>query len=329
MKTAVVALAALLTVGATAPANAQAELKVSSTSWTTKARGWVLGDDGKNPVLLRTVDGGASWQRTNAPSLTADTDRIRVHFADEMAGVITNGERLFVTRTGGTTWSEVLLPTPQRVTFGKVASDSLSFLVVVSSPAGTRLYRSPLSGGGWSPVPGVEIKGAADGDIAASGWRSYVVLSRVHEETRYWVNGRLGWQETKPPCDVDSATKLAAPGTTTLALCSWNPGMGRMFKQLLQAEEGGGFKPVSEGPVEGITMGFAAASPSTVVVSAVGLGAGWLHRAVDGKWSTPFVKEGGPLYDLGFTDEYYGHAVWEGQLLVTSDSGASWRRLIV
>ncbi|TWP54316.1 hypothetical protein FKR81_01795 [Lentzea tibetensis] len=335
MKGAAVALAALLTMGVAGPALADpvTTFQVSSTSWTTKSRGWALGVDGKYSVLMRTVDGGASWKRTNTPAITPPTgdSRLRVHFANEIAGVITDGSRLFVTRTGGTTWNEVFLPTPTRVSFGAIASDTNSFLVLVSSPASTHLYRAPLAGSGaWSPVPGVVMTGAADGDIATSGWRSYVVLSRVHEETRYWVNGRLGWQEAKPPCDVSSTTKLGAADTLAFALCSWNPGMGYMFKELRAAKEGGEFTTVSQGPNEGITVDFAAASPSTVVVSAVGIGAGWLHRAVDGKWTTPFVQEGPPLFDLAFTDPFNGHVVRGGpqsevaELYGTSDGGATW-----
>ncbi|WP_285750785.1 hypothetical protein [Lentzea sp. NBRC 105346] len=327
MKVVVAALAAMLAIGATGSAGAAPKFQVSSTSWTAKSRGWALGTDDKGTALLRTVDGGASWRRTTTPDIAPGTDRLRVFFANEMAGVITNGERLFVTRTGGVTWREVLLPTPQRVSFGAIAADSTSFLVVVSSPAVTQLYRSPLSGGSWSPVPGVSVTGAADGDIAMLGWRSYVVLAKVHEERRYWVNGRLGWQEAKPPCDVDSATKLSAVENAVFALCSWNPGQGFMFKELRQATVDGEFATVSRGPDQGITIDLAAASQSTAVVSAVGIGAGWLHRSVKGEWTTPFVQEGGPLFDLAFTDPDHGFAVQDGVIYRTSDGGAGWSPL--
>lgn len=333
MKSALIAL--LLVLGLATPAHA-AEFQVSSTSWTSKARGWVLGTDGKDPVLLRTVDGGSSWQRVATPPVKVPSGdaRLRVFFANEITGLVTDGSRLFVTRTGGTTWQQVFLVTPQEPTIGAIAADTQQFLVIVATPGGTALYSLPLlRGGALNPVPGVSMRGAADGDIATLGWRSYVVLSRVHEEVRYWVNGRLGWQEGKSPCDVDSSTRLSAAQDSVFALCSWNPGQGFMFKELFQAPVDGEFSSVGRAPDEGITIDLAAVSSATVVVSAIGIGAGWLHRGEKGAWSTPFVQEGPPLFDLAFTDEFYGAVVrggpgWEAaELYRTSDGGVSWTRM--
>lgn len=99
-----------------APKAAPAGFTPSSTSWPSAARGWVLGfapcRSGSCPVLLRTDDGGESWARRPAPPVEAapTQERVRVSFANEGDGLVTNGHQLFATHDAAGTWQPVRLP---------------------------------------------------------------------------------------------------------------------------------------------------------------------------------------------------------------------------
>jgi hypothetical protein len=332
---------------AATPAAAPVGFVPSSTSWLDRSQGWVLGfvpcDAGNCPVLLRTWDGGRTWLRVPAPDVAPSelNDRVRVHFADAANGLVTDGQRLYATHTGGLFWRQVELRGAQPPVFiGELASNDRSSLAVVTTGEGdqarTQLFSSPRSWSQWEPVPGVQIPGAGGGDVVAEGDSAYVVLTAVFQTTGYWVTtGGTGWQQRPAPCSVDARADLALAGTTVFALCSYNPGMGRMFKDAKVSTAGGPFEPVGSAPLEGITTGFAAASDSILVATAVGLGAAFAHRSVDGGavWNTPFVIEEPPLYDLDFQDGGHGVMLHGGfgttaaELYQTCDAGATWQLL--
>jgi photosystem II stability/assembly factor-like uncharacterized protein len=316
----------------------------SSTSWTTKARGWVLGfapcQDGRCPILARTRDGGRTWWRTGAPQvrLPEDNRRVRVHFANGRTGLVTDGSALYVTRTGGLSWRHVELTGARPpVVLGALTHDDHAFFVVVASASGTQLFSSPLSGDRWRPVPGVALPYRAGGDVVADGTRTAVALTAVHRSRGYWHLDNGEGAPARPPCSVDADPDLGRAAGTVYALCSHHPGMGDMVKHLMRSTADGGFALFGEAPVTGITTGFAVASPSTAVVTAVGRTTALVHRSTDGgrTWETPLILPGAPLADLAFTDSEHGVLLRGGPNLAgsevyrTSDGGATWAPLPV
>ncbi|WP_030473040.1 hypothetical protein [Lentzea aerocolonigenes] len=196
----------------------------ASTSWTSADRGWVLGLDtlcqtAKCPQLVRTLDGGSSWTRVKTPALAVpEADRLRVLFANDAAGLVTDGEQLFVTSNGGTRWE----PSGIKGTVGALGFDDSGFLAVIYDGKSSRLFHRELWFGTWQPVPGVEVTGQAFGSIAPG----QVSLARFGEENRYWTRSPAGWLEEPAPCDVFAATRLGTVGTDRYALCSFDPGWG-------------------------------------------------------------------------------------------------------
>lgn len=314
----------------------------SSTSWTTDQRGWVLGfapcPSGQCPALLHTRDGGAHWQPVGTPDVQPSPRnfQVRVFFADDRVGLITDGERLYATHTGGTRWRQVDLPgAGPSATIGALAANDQALYAIVVNDASTRLYSSPPQVTRWRPVPGLTLPnpGGAGGDVVARGHSAYVVLDTTFVSDGYWVTRGGAWQQAQPPCDVDAVPELGlAPDNTLRALCSYNPGMGLMFKDLMKLAPGGGFTFVSSAPVVGLTTAFSAASADTVAIGAVGEGAAFLHRGINGgtEWQTTLVLNGVPISDLTFTDATHGFLMWGGlpwtgaTVYRTSDAGATW-----
>ncbi|MGW4211989.1 hypothetical protein ACWEIJ_28620 [Lentzea sp. NPDC004789] len=294
-------------------------------------RGWVLGVDTLCPTakctqLVRTLDGGASWTRVKTPPLSVpETDRLRVVFANDAAGMVTDGEQLFVTSNGGTRWE----PSGIKGIVGALGFDSSGFLAVIYDGTSSRLFHRELWFGSWQPVPGVEVKGQAFGAIADG----QVSLSTFGQENRYWTRSPAGWLEETPPCDIFSATRLGTLGADRYALCSFDPGFGNMTKELRKAVDGV-FRTVSVPPREGITTGFAI-SPEAALVAATGRDWSFVHRGPGDKWATPLTLGGPAFEDLAFSDARHATLVRGGpgqefaEVYRSDDAGLNWKLLTV
>jgi photosystem II stability/assembly factor-like uncharacterized protein len=321
----------------------------SSTSWPAAQQGWVLGftscSAGTCPSLLRTADGGESWQRRPAPPVTvpATGEQVRVFFANGTDGLVTDGHRLFATHDAWH-WAPVALPgSPATVAVGALAANHrYAYAVLVlgtSDAAQTRLYAAPLSGDDWRAVPGVAVGGSGDGDVAARGRTGVAALGVPFESSRYWVttNGR-SWRERTAPCSPDAVTRLDDPPTGgVFALCSSDPGFGDQTKELKVARPGAGFASLGEAPRPGITTDFAA-SPAAALVAASGRGdTTWIHATFDGgrTWVDPLVLPGNPISDLAFSDAQHAVALYGGPqssdaaVYRSVDAGHTWSRLTV
>ena len=329
---AVLAVSLLLTGLTASVARAGTGVVPASTSWTSADRGFVLGLDtlcqtANCPQLVRTFDGGASWTRVKTPALSVpETDRLRVLFANDAAGLVTDGEQLFVTSNGGTRWE----PSGIKGTVGALGFDSAGFLAVIHDGTSSRLYHRELWFGSWQPVPGVEVEGRAFGSIAPG----QVSLSTIGVENRYWTRSPAGWLEEPAPCTEFSATRLGTVGADRYALCSFDPGFGNMTKELRQAVGGGPFKTVGVPPREGITTGFAVSSEAALV-AATGRDWSFVHRGSGEKWDTPLTLGGPPLEDLAFSDARHATLVRGGpgqefaELHRSDDAGLTWTILSV
>lgn len=342
---AVVVSAAVAPAAQAQPGRVPAGFTPSSTSWTGDQRGWVLGfapcRSGQCPALLHTVDGGAHWFPAGTPDvqLSQRNFQVRVYFANDTVGMITDGERLYTTRTGGARWQQVALPgAGSTATIGALAANDQGLYAIIQNDTTVRLYASPLWVDQWRPVPGVTLANhngsdGAGGDVVARGRTAYVALDDEFTGHGYWVTAGGAWRPSPPPCDIDDESELGlAQDGALYALCSYDPGMGFMFKDLEKPTPGGGFTLISSAPDDGLTTAFSAASTATVAIGAVGEGAAFVHRGTDGgtAWQTPLVLDGNPITDLTFTDATHGFLMWGGPnwsgatVYRTNNAGATW-----
>jgi photosystem II stability/assembly factor-like uncharacterized protein len=329
----------------------------SSTSWVGPDQGWVLGfapgADGQAPVLVRTLDGGQTWQaRTAPPVRLADNGvQARVFFANRTDGLVTDGQSLFATHDGGAAWRSVRLAgVSGPVAIGAIAANTVREYAVVSVGTGgtatTALYSSPLGQDWWTPAAGVSIPGqgvpASGGwDVVARGTDAEVALGVIFESSRFWAStGGGGFRAGTAPCGVDARTDLAAVTGRTYALCSSNPGRGFEAKQLLASDTAGPakkFVALGPAPDAGITRDFAAGSRLVAAVAAAGGGASFIHLTTDGgqTWTTPLTLEPDvDLFDLAYQDPTHvvftagGPTSVSATVYRSTDGGLSWKPLV-
>jgi hypothetical protein len=96
----------------------------TSVDFTNAKDGWVASGDVAlplgNPTIVRTIDGGQSWQRTPVPDLAAQSvdpatrfqlgGLVGIHFADGARGWFFQAGIAWQTNDGGVTWTKMRLP---------------------------------------------------------------------------------------------------------------------------------------------------------------------------------------------------------------------------
>jgi hypothetical protein len=353
-----VVVAALPAAASTA---APAPLVPSSTSWTSADRGWVLGfracAEGQCPRLVTTSDGGATWTNRTAPPVKVSERDIQVRIVLAPPAVAaggseapalayaTGGRRVYVTRDGAQTWTKIHLPAVEgRASIGDLVVTPERVYAIVGDgdldTGRTRLFSGHTTSGRWVPVEGVETVGNAvnvDGgwDVTTDGRAVAVALGRIFGDNAYWrsEDGRA-FTSADPPCTGDQVTDLGAVrGADVAALCSYNPGMGHMFKDLFASDDGGPFQPDGSVPDLGLTQEYVSPAPGQHVITAVS-GASILYRSTESGWATPlFIGGGVPWADLQFPDRRDGFVVWGGprtgmgEVYRSTDRGVSWSTL--
>ncbi|HLX89228.1 MAG TPA: hypothetical protein VKR22_12330 [Acidimicrobiales bacterium] len=333
-------------------------------TFVSASTGFVIGVDSSCPAtscvaLARTRDGGATWTSLPGPpaayagrigQATAGPGVSEVRFADALNGWIF-GPALFATHDGGATWQAVPVN-------GSVLSleTSSGYVDAVISPCAAgqdcrgsaRLEQAPVASGNFAVVlSGVAMNAFPAGAAvlalhAPVGFvnldPNVVPASPLHATTA--LAHPDSWHPFPNPCSVTAGyqlTAFAAPDTTRLfTLCSGSGAAGSMLKSVVETENGSS-RAVGTPPMAGDSGTIAAASASTVVVSAVSAGS-WLYRSTDGgrTWVTAadFHDGGTGFSDLGFTTATQGVVIhgFAGppanpptQLLITHDGGATWK----
>ncbi len=133
------------------------------------------------------------------------------------------------------------------------------------------------------------------------------------------------------PSGVPVRTDVATAGSRTYTLCSYDPGMGKMVKDLYVSVDGGSDSFVGSAPYEGITREFVAASETTLAIGAAFTGNDEceVQSSFDGgvSWTKTLSSEGEPI-SLAFSDDIHGTVTCRGvdgeTTFVTSDGGHVW-----
>ncbi|HSP90628.1 MAG TPA: YCF48-related protein, partial [Vicinamibacterales bacterium] len=157
--------------------------------------GWAVGHD---EVVLRTRDGGATWERVhNAPE--NERPLLDVWFADARNGLAVGAYgALIATRDGGDTWTRGVVHGEDDFHLNQIAAaaDGTLFL---AGEAG-RLFRSDDKGATWQPLPSpyegsfFGLLPRTDGSLLAFGLRGH--LFRSPDGGRSWTPIATGTEET-------------------------------------------------------------------------------------------------------------------------------------
>lgn len=320
-----------------------------SVTWISLEDGWVLGDapcrQAPCTSLLRTRDGGVTWQGVPAPKVALSSSGTfgttggvsEVRFADAEDGWIF-GPDLWATHDGGVTWKPV---TDLGGTVRSLEAADREVYAEVTSASGTHLLASPTGGDTWGLLGPEDLDGTTL--LALRGTTGYA----FSPDDAVLAFTARGLQQRGVPCgdgqDTSPSGLSAGTGTTVAALCGSDPAAGSATKTLMVSNDGGRtWTEAGTTPLPGQPAGVAAISPGTYVVAAVG-GSSLLYRSTDGghAWTTVLSSGGGPsLTDLGFTTTTRGTVILgassalargaevPSQLLVTSNAGSSWTPIL-
>jgi photosystem II stability/assembly factor-like uncharacterized protein len=186
MKRALLVSLLILTALLTAPAGASAtplSWRLTPTGTDAQFRGLSVVDrqvawaSGQRGTVLRTVDGGRSWQQVGPPD-TATLDFRDIEAFDARTAValsIGNGEdsRIYRTSDGGRTWTESFRNTEQAAFYNCVAFFDARNGLAVGDPVDGEFRVLTTSDGGrsWTRVPAAGLPPALAGEFefSASG----------------------------------------------------------------------------------------------------------------------------------------------------------------
>jgi photosystem II stability/assembly factor-like uncharacterized protein len=297
--------------------------------------------------IVRTLDRGASWVGLPAPVVplgtaegTSGTAVWGIRFADPAHGFVF-GNGLYETTDGGEHWAATTGPQGSILSLEVVDGQVLALTAPCQAQSGCgqtgTLLRRPLSGGSWQVVTQV-----SNPRVIATQARVAAVLSGT--SVIVTTNGGLTYTTRATPCTregVALATSVAVTGPDGLALlCAGQGAMGSVEKTVyVSADLGATWTKGGPPALGGDPFAIAAATPARLVVAAES-GASWLYYSGDSAstWDTAYeAGDGGQGWnDLGFTTTsdgvvVHGPAIQDGnaggrpgQLLFTSDGGASW-----
>jgi len=289
--------------------------------------------------IVRTLNRGATWVGLPAPvvPLAARYDTTGsqaavwgIRFANPAHGFVF-GTGLWETTDGGEHWTAVAGP-----------GGSITDLEVIDGQVlaltGSTLYRRPLAGGSWSVV----AQATNQSEIATQAQ-----VAAVLDGTKVIVTGNGGLSTTTEatPCTtmgVAEPSSVAVTGPDSLALlCAGGAAMGSVQKTVYVSDDlGAQWTKAGSPPNGGDPEGISAGTPGQIVVEAAS-GASELYYSANGgaTWSTAWsAGDGGAGFnDLGFTTTSNGVVVRgpassdgnsegsPGQLLLTSNGGATWQ----
>lgn len=331
-----------------------AGFRPASVSFASPQVGWVLGTAPCSrsvcTSMVRTPDGGSSWQGIPAPvaplsnASTPGSGVKSVRFADQRNGWAF-GPDLWATHDGGATWHRVNLPAPQGTVTALEAADGVVWMVEGTGETGSgssALMRAPVDSDHFTSVPGVKLP-SGSASLATDGSKLWVIGGG-----QLFTGGpSASFSALNDPCssaqqDTREAEDIAAfGGGHLLVACGDSPGAGQEHKQAFESSDGGrsfnaAGNPPSSGDLNGVGINgdglfVAASSGATSIAASFDNGQTWSDVYDDS------ANGGLPLADLGFTTARQGIVV-EGapgsgtgpsMLLQTRDGGRNWQSVSI
>ena len=340
-----------------------AAFAADSVTFVSTQEAFVLGTapcgDSACTMILHTMDRGATWHSLPAPAAPigrpgqgTGPQAWGIRFATPLHGFVF-GEGLWVTTDGGQHWTAIPSPGGQILSLATIDGQVLALTTTtpptasgsVTSPADT-LYRRPLGGGAWQRIAVVHVPWYLDATDLIS---TQAGVATVVDGTSVLVtgNGGLTVSLSATPCTRQgvAAAALATPttGTGLALLCVGEGYMGHMDKSTyVSTDLGAHWAKAGTPSADGDPYAIAAGAPGSLVIAASSA-ASWLFHSsgpADGaaSWATAATEPDGGMgwADLGFTTPADGAVICgpvlsasngearAGQLMLTSDGGATW-----
>ena len=297
--------------------------------------------------IVRTLDRGASWRGLPAPVAplgqpqgAAGPAVWGIRFATPSHGFVF-GTGLWETTDGGEHWNAVIAPLGSILSLEVIDGQVLALTAPCQTQGGCgqtgTLMRRALSGESWSKVAAV-----SNPRLISTQARVAALLDGT--SVLVTSDGGQSYRIQATPCTtegVSMASSVAVTGPDSLALlCAGDAGMGSVTKTLYVSDDLGAHWTRAGSPARGgDPLAIAAGTPAHLVVAAES-GASWLYFSGNSaaSWGTAYFDgDGGQGFnDLGFTTTSDGvvvhgpalndnnHDGRPGQLLLTSDGGATW-----
>ncbi len=329
----------------------------SSATFINAADGWVLGTAPcpAEPCtsVVRTRDGGASWQGIPAPKAPlaraggqgAAADVSVLRFADGNNGWAAGGG-LFSTHDGGASWHPVKLGPVGSLVTALESGGGYVYAAVDECPntdcgSPTSVFVSPIGSDRFTalaPALGGTVTAA---ELAVHGADWFAVDSRSN--AIYYGHAASAPVRLSGPCPVNgdpsdgdnfSAAAIAVADRSHLdVLCAGDGAAGSARYQLHGTSDGGGHW-AANGPSRVLESGLAAMSDngSGVLLVAAESGSSRLYRSADDGQTLPVVLDvasGGTVWgDAGFTTSTQAFAVLDrAGCYLSRNSGATWTKV--
>jgi hypothetical protein len=332
------------------PAAAPAGFKAASVTFVSANEAFVLGTaHSAGTVVLRTTDRGQSWVALAAPSaplgraLSSGAHTVwGVRFATPSHGFIF-GHGLWETTDGGGHWTLDSSPAGTLLSLAAIDGRVLVLVKGATSSGPATLLSRALGGGSWSAVTTVHTADVSDpNDLIATQAGTAAVL----DGTSVVVTTDGGLTITRratPALPADfSPASLTTTGGHGLALLAVGQGFtGHTIKRVYVSSDAGAAWLKAGAPSAEGDGGALAAGSARGLLLATASAASWIDRSTDAgaTWATRLTYGDGGLgwADLGFTsvtnavvvhgpaDTPGGADGRPGQLLLSSDGGATWR----
>jgi hypothetical protein len=327
---------------------APASFKAASVTFVSANEAFALGAaHGVGTVVLRTDDRGLHWVALAAPdaplgrALSNGSHTVwGVRFATPSHGFVF-GHGLWETTDGGRHWALDSSPTGTILSLAAIDGQALA-LVRTTSNGPAALLRRALAGGSWSAVTTVHTADLSDSnDLIATQAGTAAVLDGTSVVVT--TDGGLTIaRHATPALPADfSPASLTTTGGQGLALLAVGQGFtGHTIKRVYVSADAGAVWQKAGAPSAEGDGGTLAAGSARGLLLATASAASWIDRSTDAgaTWTTRLTYGDGGLgwADLGFTsvtnavvvhgpaDPPGGAAGRPGQLLLSSDGGATW-----
>jgi len=339
------------TPGQPAGSPAPAGFRAASVTFVSSDEAFVLGTaPGAETVLLRTLDRGQSWVRLAAPTgitlgrpgSSAARSVWGTRFASPSHGFIF-GKGLWETTDGGAHWGLDAAPSGSVLSLAAIDGQVLALTSAIPSAASATLLRRPLAGGSWTSLATVKSPGLLDpNDLISTQAGTAAVLDGT--SVLVTTNGGLTVHRHATPGAAPPATpgSVAVTSSGSLALLIVGPGAAGSTGKVVStsADLGAHWSKAGKPSLEGDGGTLAGGSPAGLLLTSAS-GASWIFRSTNGgkTWATALTYGDGGLGwgDLGFTTPTNAIVIHgpadrsgngdgrPGQLLLTSNGGATWQ----
>jgi hypothetical protein len=299
--------------------------------------------------IVRTLDRGVNWRGLPAPVVplgNAEADPAGpavwgIRFANPEVGFVF-GNGLWETSDGGEQWTSAASPGASIESLEVIDGQVLALTAACTPNGGCAqtgtLVRRSLAGGGWQVVAQVSRWGsiATQARVAALLDGTSVIVT---------TDGGVSTITHATPCSTEGVAEpasVAVTGPDGLALlCAGGAAMGSVEKTVYVSDDLGASWTKAGSPAAGGDPDGMSAGSTSQLVAAAASGASMLYYSGDGgaQWATAYSAGDGGLGfgDLGFTTAADGVVIHgpvlsdsnaegrPGQLLLTSNGGASWQ----